>query len=250
MKAHTVENSLLHGVLPPRDTTEWGDIHRRLGNFAPLPEEPVPILITPAKTDEERDHEKLEAASLGELDELEDDFDDTILNAYRQKRMAEMMQEAERNKYGYVKEITAPDWVSEVTDASRTEYVIVHLFKPSIPHCVLLEKRLGELATKFKATKFVRCLSHHAIPNYPDRNLPTLLIYKDSDPVDQIITLSSLGGDSITAKDLEWRLSQSGAIETTMKKNPRTPQIHGLHTTTRSSHHSDDSDSSNSDSDD
>lgn len=38
---------------------------------------------------------------------------------------------------------------------------------------------LEELATRYPATKFVKIISTDCIPNYPDRNLPTLLVYNN-----------------------------------------------------------------------
>lgn len=40
-------------------------------------------------------------------------------------------------------------------------------------------RSLEELATKYPATKFVKIISTDCIPNYPDRNLPTLLVYNN-----------------------------------------------------------------------
>jgi hypothetical protein len=48
-----------------------------------------------------------------------------------------------------------------------------------IPECALLMRCLEELATKYPATKFVKIISTECIPNYPDRNLPTLLVYNN-----------------------------------------------------------------------
>ncbi|XP_022740471.1 phosducin-like protein 3 isoform X2 [Durio zibethinus] len=47
------------------------------------------------------------------------------------------------------------------------------------PECGLLLQCLEELAVKYPATKFVKIISTDCIPNYPDRNLPTLLVYKN-----------------------------------------------------------------------
>lgn len=49
----------------------------------------------------------------------------------------------------------------------------------SIPECGLLLRCLEELATKYPATKFVKIISTDCIPNYPDCNLPTLLVYNN-----------------------------------------------------------------------
>lgn len=47
----------------------------------------------------------------------------------RRKRMLEMQQQAEKDKYGEVTQISKPDFVKEVTEASKECYVVVHLFK-------------------------------------------------------------------------------------------------------------------------
>jgi hypothetical protein len=38
---------------------------------------------------------------------------------------------------------------------------------------------IEELATMYPATKFVKIISTDCIPNYPDCNLPTLLVYNN-----------------------------------------------------------------------
>ncbi|CAL5363872.1 unnamed protein product [Camellia sinensis] len=45
--------------------------------------------------------------------------------------------------------------------------------------CGLLLQCLEQLATKYPATKFVKIISTDCIPNYPDCNLPTLLVYNN-----------------------------------------------------------------------
>ena len=40
---------------------------------------------------------------------------------------------------------------------------------------------MAQLAAKYTKTKFLRIVSTDCIHGYPDRNLPTLLIYKDAE---------------------------------------------------------------------
>lgn len=47
----------------------------------------------------------------------------------RHKRMMEMQAQAAKEKYGEVKEISKPDFIREVTEASKECYVVVHLYK-------------------------------------------------------------------------------------------------------------------------
>ncbi|GER47977.1 phosducin-like protein [Striga asiatica] len=47
----------------------------------------------------------------------------------------------------------------------------------SYPECRLLLQCLEDLSKRYHATKFVKIISTECIPNYPDRNLPTILVY-------------------------------------------------------------------------
>lgn len=90
--------------------------------------------------------DSLDNKDLDELDELEDIEDDQILNQYRlvwnsftmlalpnlnfrHKRMMEMQALAAKEKYGEVSEISKPDFIREVSEASKECYVVVHLYK-------------------------------------------------------------------------------------------------------------------------
>lgn len=47
------------------------------------------------------------------------------------------------------------------------------------PECQLLNQGMDVLAAKFKAVKFVKIVGSQCIPNFPDKNCPTLLIYRN-----------------------------------------------------------------------
>lgn len=51
------------------------------------------------------------------------------------------------------------------------------------------------------------------IEGYPDRNTPTILVYKDGDIVRQFVTLMALGGTSTREGDLERMLVDIGALK-------------------------------------
>lgn len=53
----------------------------------------------------------------------------------------------------------------------------------------LLAGYLDTLAAKHPATKFVSIVGSQCIPNYPDHNLPTLLIYRNGELRRQIVGL-------------------------------------------------------------
>ena len=86
---------------PEGETTEWGDIQRRIGNFAPLPEVFKPDPWTPGEEEEgvnggaasgggaEAGQERMNHKSARELEEMEDEFaDDGFLEEYRCVRVS------------------------------------------------------------------------------------------------------------------------------------------------------------------
>jgi hypothetical protein len=64
----------------------------------------------------------------------------------------------------------------------------------SLPICKLMGAHLATVAARNKSTKFVKIIGDQCIPNYPDRNLPTLLIYGDGDVKGQLVGAAQLGG--------------------------------------------------------
>lgn len=86
------------------------------------------------------------------------------------------------------------DWIREVTEASNSCVVLVHLYENSIVECEVLDEAMRVLAPKFKYLKFLRIKSTHAIENWPEKNLPALFIYEDGAMKTQLITLKALDG--------------------------------------------------------
>ncbi|KAI8975495.1 thioredoxin-like protein [Mycotypha africana] len=199
----------------PNADTEWNDILRAKGILPPKDEkrdddlEDAFVEMVKAR---EAKLNSLENKELDELDELEDLEDDQILNEYRYKRMMEMKAQAVKEKYGEVTEISKPEFIKEVTEASKECYVVVHLYKDYIPVCKLMNRCLSELAQQFKATKFLKIVSDQCIPNYPDFNVPTLLIYGDGDIKANLVGAVQFGGMKMTTKSLRALLATYGAV--------------------------------------
>ena len=59
----------------------------------------------------------------------------------------------------------------------------------------LLTELWRELARKFGDIKFCEMKADLCIEGYPERNTPTILIYKDEDIQKQVVTLRELGGE-------------------------------------------------------
>ncbi|KAG0165564.1 hypothetical protein DFQ28_008710 [Apophysomyces sp. BC1034] len=199
----------------PNADTEWNDILRARGILPPRDEQTkdeIDDLYTEALLARRQESESLDNKNLDELDELEDLEDDRILLEYRQKRLQEMQASTAKEKYGDLVQISKPDFITEVTEASKDCHVVVHLFKDYIPACKLMNRHLADLAQQFKSTKFLKIVGDQCIPNYPDRNVPTLLVYGDGDIKANLVGAVQFGGMGMTVKSLRAQLSQYGAV--------------------------------------
>jgi hypothetical protein len=75
------------------------------------------------------------------------------------------------------------------------------------------------LAAKFPAVKFIKSISTTCIPNYPDKNLPTIFIYYENELKHQIIGPFEFNGMNFKQDDFEWKLHRFGVIKSTLNRN-------------------------------
>ncbi|KAJ2761595.1 phosducin [Coemansia sp. BCRC 34490] len=203
----------------PEEDTEWNDILRKHGIL------PQQVKITQndiydsaVEQAREEESKRLEKLDLDELDELEDEEEDEVLHQYRQQRLAEMQAQLDKEKFGELTQISEPDYKKEVTLASKESWIVVHLFRDSIPECKLMNRHLSLLAQQYRSTKFVKIISVECIHNYPDANLPTLLIYGEGDMRSQLVRLDRFGGMRTKKKDIENYLKDVGAIDPGLRR--------------------------------
>lgn len=152
---------------------------------------------------------------MDELDELEDEEDEEFLNQYRfatmppsgwrsdltkiscsQKRLEELATVSKKSMYGQVFHLQKPDYTRDVTEASQTSLVLVHLAS-SLSNNVesrLLTELWRELARTFADVKFCEIQADMCIEGYPEANCPTILAYRGGEIVKQLLTLRELNG--------------------------------------------------------
>lgn len=192
------------------------DILRKHGVIPEKPPSPTPM-IEEALTEARRlAHEnRLEGKDLDELDELEDDEDEDFLNSYRAKRMNELSELQQKSIYGEVYPLQKPDYAKDVTEVSNDAFVLVLLTSSSGTNTEsqLMMQLWRELAKKYGEIKFCQIQADLCIEGYPDRNTPTILVYKDTDIKKQIVTLKELKGTNTGVEDLEMILLDVGAIK-------------------------------------
>ena len=158
---------------------------------------------------------RLEGKDLDELDELEDDEDEAFLDEYRKKRMDEIAHLTTSSVYNQVYPIQKPEYATEVTEESEKAFVLVLLTSSSGTNheSQRMIELWRQLATTFGDVKFCQMRADLCIEGYPDRNTPTVLIYRNKDIKKQIVTLKELRGEKTGIEDLEQVLLQLGAVK-------------------------------------
>ncbi|MCJ1423428.1 hypothetical protein MMC29_001311 [Sticta canariensis] len=114
---------------PEGESTQWEDIHRKLGNFAPA--EPIwkPEPFSPTQETAKDQAWLDQQEDPGTLEDAEDEFaDDSFLDQYRKQRLKELQQQSAKRKFGEIFHINKEQFVTEVTKASDATWVVVVLY--------------------------------------------------------------------------------------------------------------------------
>ncbi|CAJ2504001.1 Uu.00g113950.m01.CDS01 [Anthostomella pinea] len=199
----------------PNADTEWNDILRKHGVIPEKPPSPTPMIDEAIQEGRRLAHEnRLEGKELDELDALEDDEDEAFLEQYRQKRMQELNSLTKKSIHGTVYPITKPEYSRQVTEASNNSPVFVNLTSPmgNNVESRVLSELWRQAAKEYGDIKFCEIRADKAIENYPDRNCPTILVYKNGDIVKQIVTLVTVGGVRISMMEIDNLLVEVGAV--------------------------------------
>ena len=155
--------------------------------------------------------------------------------------MQELSNIATHSIYNQVYHLQKPDYAKEVTEASKKSFVVVLLTSSlgTNTESGLLISFWRELAGRFGDVKFCQMRADLCIERYPERNTPTILIYKDGDIRRQLITLKELRGQSTTMRDFEKLLLELGAVNHNDSRlqhrgNPETvdQSLNGVHKST------------------
>lgn len=156
----------------------------------------------------------MEGKDLDELDELEDDEDEEFLEQYRKKRMAELSSLQKKAIHGSVYPISKPDYQREVTDASKNGPVFVNMTSATGTNVEsrVLSELWRQAAQEYGEIKFCEIRATQAIENYPEKNCPTILVYKNGDIAKQVVTLMTTGGVRTKMQNIDDILVEVGAV--------------------------------------
>ncbi|XP_072920096.1 phosducin-like protein 2 [Hemitrygon akajei] len=207
----------------PNEDTEWNDVLRSFGIIPPKeqPRDEVEEMVL--RLQEEAKVKPYERMNLAELKEAEDEFDEEdecAIEMYRCQRMADWQAVQRKTRFGELAELQGDEYVKQVTYAGEDVWVILHLYRPGIPMCILFNHHLGQLAKKYPEAKFMKAIANICIPNYPDKYLPTIFVYFEGAMKARFIGVEC-GTPDMKLEELEWKLANTGAIKADLEESPK-----------------------------
>ena len=110
--------------------------------------------------------------------------------------MAELSDISKASKFNQVFPLQKPDYARDVTEASKEAFVLVNMTSSlgTNTESRLVTELWRQLAHDFGDVKFCEIRADLCIESYPEKNTPTILVYKDGDIRKQIITLREMRG--------------------------------------------------------
>ncbi|KAK8800562.1 hypothetical protein WA158_006880 [Blastocystis sp. Blastoise] len=217
------------------ETTEWEDIlaeHHVIPRRQDLDKAFDEVIQKYEPQKEENPYEGKELSDLEDIEE-EDLSDDDLqfLEEYKNKRMNELKAVAEKNRFGYIIDITRDEFINQVTRANSinnvydvvTLYTLISFLHSycTILDCKLMLSQLQLVAERNPDVKFVKIISTDCIKGFPDQNLPCLIVYHEQQIVKQFMGLDIYGGKKFNSECIEWVLQGVGCVKTDLEEDPR-----------------------------
>jgi len=163
---------------------------------------------------------EMDRKTLEEINEMEDEIDDVTLLEYRRERIKKLQEQASKEKYGTIREITKPEFIAEVSEGSIGQWVVCCLYALGNRDNTFMLQCLRNIAARHKDVKFCQIVGSQCIENYPDRNCPTLLVYNDNKVLGHIKGAHQFGGKKMNADIIEWELAKIGMFKSDQEENP------------------------------
>lgn len=184
-------------------TTEWEDVQVKFGNYLPREKEISKDEVEKIAIECLEKYDPLENKKLEQLKELEEnnDEDEKVLQAYKEKRLAEMKEFSTKAKFGKVFEFRKQDFIAEVNNAPKDVWVVIHLYQTFNDISNILGKIFDNLAAKFPLVKFTRIVATNCIENYRDEDVPGVIIYKNGNMFKQFLPATDFFG----GKKMNWK---------------------------------------------
>ncbi|KAH0517173.1 Phosducin-like protein 3 [Microtus ochrogaster] len=179
----------------PSADTEWNDILRKKG------------ILTPKESLAELEKEAAEKEEQALLQQ-------SVVKTYEDMTLEELKEN--EDEFNEEDERAVPAAKAGRVESNSAEEQIWRSFR---------DLREGLCSRSYQSRRWlcVKAISTTCIPNYPDRNLPTLFVYLGGDIKAHFIGPLVFGGMNLTIDELEWKLSESGAIKADLEEDPKKP---------------------------
>lgn len=230
----------------PGEATEWEDALVKHNVISEAPKEDYERYLAEsfaaenAPSEQEVVRHMIAHSSLEQLNQMEEDFrrgdeeEEDFFEKYRRQRRQEMQNAKARARYGSVEWISRAEY-QDATSGRVPEdvWVVCLMYKAGITASDVLEARLDDLASKFPEVKFVKIISTDCVENFPDKQVPTVLLYHGGTLQTTISTHEPWGSKAPTTDDVEWVLAQHGVLHTDLEECPFRSRDGGIHISRR-----------------
>lgn len=99
-----------------------------------------------------------------------------------------------------------------MTNAPKDVWVVLHLYQTYIEKCLILNNLFKLAAKKYPHIKFLKIVADKCIESYPDKNVPTLIIYRNGKMHKTLVRIDK-EYPKLTIFSLEDILGKQGLIE-------------------------------------
>ncbi|KAG2207598.1 hypothetical protein INT46_005571, partial [Mucor plumbeus] len=161
--------------------------------------------------------------------ELENEEDNDISSAIREKRIKEIQDELERrharveNQHGLYTDITKEKEFMDITTSEK--YVVGHFYHKDFRRCKIMDTHLEKLAQKYYDTRFIKIEVQNApflVEKLQIKILPCVMAWVNGYAQTKIVGFDELGSsDSFQTAELELKLLHAGVV----KRKEETKQL-------------------------
>lgn len=134
-----------------------------------------------------------------------------IMEEYKQKRMLQLQQEI--MQFGSVRELTCKNMPEVVDSVPGYTFCVLHLYQPYVEPCVRLNFALDAIAPKYPYVSFCKMIATLAIPDFDERGLPAVLIFRGGKQIKTLIRIISDLGNTFTDLQVVKWLAKLGVLK-------------------------------------
>ncbi|KAL7063201.1 hypothetical protein AAHC03_0630 [Spirometra sp. Aus1] len=153
-------------------------------------------------------------AELKALLELSED-DEKFLEAYRQKRMAELQAGLQNlPTFNRIFDLNASTFVTEIDNEAPSVTVIILIYEEGVAACHSANECLKVLCRAYPHIKFCRIRASSAFMsrNFAQNGVPAILVYKNKELIGNLISISKELDDSFSPEEFETFLYEHGFL--------------------------------------